>query len=191
MARRSASEAADTRAAILVAARARFASEGFKATTTASIAADAHVTEGALFHHFKSKKGLFTAVFELLERELDDHAHAQSREGPPIERFVSGCRAYLNFVAREDYSRIVMIDAPSVLGKATWHEIDAGMGLKTVEYGVRNLIRTGAIQRQPAKPLAILLFGALNEAGFSLARREKGVTVDGMVAVLERLLPRL
>lgn len=192
LARRSAAEAEATRAAILRAARGLFARDGFAHTTTLAIASQAGLTEGALFHHFHSKKGLFRAVFEELEGELDASARAASTaEAPAIERFIAGCRAYLSFVAREDYSRIAMIEAPSVLGRQEWHAVDSGLGLKTVQRGVENLIRTGAISAQPAKPLAVLLLGALNEAGFALARREEGVTVDGTVAVLERLLPRL
>jgi len=191
VARRSAFEAEHTRQAILVAARNRFASQGYNDTRIVEIAGDADVTDGAVFHHFRSKKRLFRAVFEQLEAELDAASRAASREGPPAKRFVEGCRAYLNFVAREDYARIAMRDAPAVLGRGDWHDIDAGLGLKTVMRGVDNLMKHGVIQNQPVKPLAVLLFGALNESGFVLARREPGVSVDALVAVLERLLPRL
>lgn len=191
MARRSAAAAEETRQAILAAARARFAAQGYSGTGIVDIAGDANVTDGAVFHHFRSKKALFRAVFEQLETELDAASRAASRRGAPSERFIEGCRAYLNFVSREDYARIAMIDGPSVLGRGDWHEIDAGFGLKTVMRGVENLMKHGVIERQPVTPLAVLLFGALNESGYALARREEGVGVDELVAVLERLLPRL
>jgi len=174
-----------------VAARHRFTSQGYNETRVVEIAGDAKVTDGAVFHHFRSKKGLFRAVFEQLESELDAASRAASRTGSPAQRFVEGCRAYLNFVAREDYARIAMRDAPAILGRGDWHDIDAGLGLKTVMRGVENLMKHGVIESQPVKPLAVLLFGALNESGFLLARREPDVNVDGLVAVLERLLPRL
>jgi AcrR family transcriptional regulator len=191
VARRSAAESERTRDTILVAARQRFTLQGYNETRVVEIAGDASVTDGAIFHHFRSKKGLFRAVFERLEAELDAASRAASREGPPAKRFVEGCRAYLNFVAREDYARIAMRDAPAILGRGDWHDIDAGLGLKTVMRGVENLMKHGVIEPQPVKPLAVLLFGALNESGFLLARREPDVNVDGLVAVLERLLPRL
>lgn len=191
MARRTAQKAGETRAAILASARASFASDGFARASTARMAADAGVTEGALFHHFRTKRDLFLAVFTELEQELDASARAASRRGTAKQRFVAGCRAYLNFVAREDYSRIALTEAPSVLGHQTWHELDSGLGLKTVLRGVENLIETGAISAQPARPLAVVFYGALNEAAFAVARREPGVSVDAMISVLEKVLDSL
>lgn len=191
LARRSAVVAAETRGTILDAARTQFTEIGFQDTTLASVARAAGVTEGAIFHHFGSKKGLFRSVFEHLEKELDEQARASSREGTPLERFVAGCRAYLEFVTRADYARIVLLEGPGVLGHGDWHNVDAGLGLRTVDAAVRNLIRHKVITEQDSKPLAVLLYGALNESAFSLARREEGVTVEKMIAVLERLLPKL
>lgn len=191
MARKTAQQAGETRAAILASARASFTADGFAGASTARMAADAGVTEGALFHHFRTKRDLFLAVFTELEAELDAAARAASRRGTPLQRFVEGCRAYLNFVARDDYARIALIEAPSVLGHQTWHEVDSGLGLKTVLRGVENLIETGAISQQPARPLAVVFYGALNEAAFAVARREPGVSVDAMINVLERVLKGL
>ena len=57
--------APDTRAAILVAARSRFADQGFAGTTIRAVAADAGV-DGALVHHyFGSKDELFVAAMRL------------------------------------------------------------------------------------------------------------------------------
>jgi len=57
--------APDTRAAILVAARSRFADHGFAGTTIRAVAADAGV-DGALIHHyFGSKDELFLAAMKL------------------------------------------------------------------------------------------------------------------------------
>jgi len=57
--------APDTRAAILAAARSRFANHGFAGTTIRAVAADAGV-DGALVHHyFGSKDELFLAAMRL------------------------------------------------------------------------------------------------------------------------------
>lgn len=57
--------APDTRAAILAAARSRFADHGFAGTTIRAVAADAGV-DGALVHHyFGSKDELFLAAMQL------------------------------------------------------------------------------------------------------------------------------
>jgi DNA-binding transcriptional regulator YbjK len=46
--------------AILAAAEIEFATNGFVATRTESIAARANVVKGLIFHYFKSKEGLFS-----------------------------------------------------------------------------------------------------------------------------------
>ena len=53
---------AEKRERLLTAARELFAANGFDATSTAQIAKAAGVSEGILFHHFGSKKGLFVTL---------------------------------------------------------------------------------------------------------------------------------
>lgn len=65
----------DTVAAVLVAARRKFAAHGYAGTTNRDVAAAAGLAHTAIYNHFGSKALLFTAVFvdvqELLIRELD------------------------------------------------------------------------------------------------------------------------
>lgn len=55
----------DTRAAILTAARERFAASGFGSTTIRSVAAAAGVDPALVHHYFGSKDDLFVAALEL------------------------------------------------------------------------------------------------------------------------------
>ncbi|WP_432476360.1 TetR family transcriptional regulator [Nocardioides sp. GXQ0305] len=55
----------DTRAAILDAARARFAEGGFRATTIRAVAADAGVDAALVHHYFGTKDDLFLASLAL------------------------------------------------------------------------------------------------------------------------------
>src|SRR5689334_11743536 len=57
--------APDTRAAILAAARARFAEHGLTRTSVRSVAADAGVDAALVHHYFGSKDDLFVAALEL------------------------------------------------------------------------------------------------------------------------------
>jgi AcrR family transcriptional regulator len=63
--------AIETRAAIITVARALFAEIGFHAAGTVEIAARAHLTRGALYHHFADKEELFAAVFCQVAEELN------------------------------------------------------------------------------------------------------------------------
>lgn len=60
-----------TRQAVLDAARARFASDGFAATTMRLVAADAGVSVAQVMHFFRSKDELFAAVMAIPSSALE------------------------------------------------------------------------------------------------------------------------
>jgi AcrR family transcriptional regulator len=74
-----------TAAAIVTAARREFAAHGYAGTSNRSIAEAAGLTHTAIYNHFSSKAGLFTAVFaeaqDLLVAELERTEDA-ARTGP-------------------------------------------------------------------------------------------------------------
>ena len=55
---------AEKRARIIAVARACFSEQAYEDTTTAEIARRAGVSEGTIFHHFGTKRGLLVAVAE-------------------------------------------------------------------------------------------------------------------------------
>jgi AcrR family transcriptional regulator len=171
VARRTADEAERTRQDIVGAARALFTAHGFAATSTTAVVEAAGVTRGALYHHFADKAALFQEVFAQLLDELDATVReAALAEASAVDAFGAGCRALLDYVVRPDYHRIAVVDAPSVLGAETWHAIDAGLGLASVELGLKAIDQEGRL-RVPATPaLAVAVYGALTEAGIVLSR---------------------
>ncbi len=70
--------AAETRAALLAAARLRFARDGYEATNLRDIAADAEVNVALIPRYFGSKEGLFQTVIA-----FDRNRVAQAMQGPP------------------------------------------------------------------------------------------------------------
>jgi AcrR family transcriptional regulator len=62
--RTQAERRADTRAALLAAARHAFAQGGYHATSTDRVSERAGCTKGALYDHFGSKEGLFLALLD-------------------------------------------------------------------------------------------------------------------------------
>jgi AcrR family transcriptional regulator len=191
MPKRNAKDAAQTRADILAKGRDLFARQGYAATSAREISAAAGVTIGAMFHHFDSKLHLFQCVFEELEIEMDARAKAASNPAlglGVLETFLAGVRTSLDFAERADFHRIVFVEAPAVFGEEKWRELDSRLGLKTVMAGTRALMATGIIAEQPVKPVAILLMGAMNAAGFAIARGETGIDKDGLIAALRALI---
>jgi AcrR family transcriptional regulator len=178
---------------LVAAARALFTEHGFAATGREQIAAEAGVTRGALYHHFSTKDGLFRVVVEELESEIVEKVVAAgSQHEDPATSLRVGCMAFLDACLDPAVRRIVLIEAPVVLGWAAWREIDARYGLALVIHGLDAAMAAGRMERVPVEPLAHLLLGALNEAALLVATAERPEVVRREVGeTLGLLLDRL
>lgn len=181
-----------TRTALVDAARARFAERGFAAVGTEEIVRAAGVTRGALYHHFGGKQELFLAVFETVEQELTERlAHVALGAGDPLAGLRAGAAAFLDSADDPSIQRITLIDAPAVLGWERWRELGLRYGLGLVEAALGAAMDAGAIRRQPLRPLAHLLLGALDEAALLLARSDDPATRAEVGAVVDALIEGL
>jgi AcrR family transcriptional regulator len=182
-----------TRSALVRVGRELFAKRGFTEVSTEEIVRRAGVTRGALYHHFRDKRDLFAAVVDQVEQDvLERVAQAALGEADPWTQQLAAVRAYLDVCLEPAVQRIVLVDAPSVLGLAAWREIEAKYGLALVRAGLENVMNAGLIERQPVEPLAHLVLGALTEGGLLIARaedrktarREVGESVDRLLGGL-------
>jgi AcrR family transcriptional regulator len=190
---RKAEQAEATRGALLNVARGLFAERGFADVSTEEIVQRAGVTRGALYHHFRDKRDLFRTVFETVEQEVAEKiAEAALSETDPWEQQKVALRAFLDVCLEPAVQRIVLVDAPSVLGLTDWRDIEAAYGLALVRAGLQSVMDAGLIEKQPLEPLAHLLFGALTEAGMMIARAEDVEAARAEVGEsVERLLEGL
>jgi AcrR family transcriptional regulator len=178
-----------TRRKLLRVARRLFATRGYGGTSIEDITQGAHVTRGALYHHFRSKEEIFRAVFEQLEQELvQKSATATLAERRPARRLEAGANAFLDACLDRDVQQIVLLDAPSVLGWESWQEIDARYALAGLTAALQVAIDDGYLAKQPAEPLAHILLGALNQAALVIARSDD---VRATRAQLGRTIKRL
>jgi AcrR family transcriptional regulator len=162
-----------TRRELVKVARRLFAKRGYAATPIEEIVRSAGVTRGALYHHFEGKQDLFLAVFEEMEGELSQQvADAAAKEPRPELHLEVGCQAMLDACLDPAVQRIALLDAPSVLGWQSWHEIEERHALGLLRMAVEGAMDAGHIERQPAGPLAQVLLGALIEAALAIARAE-------------------
>lgn len=195
-ARRTQAERSEsTQAALTVAARKLFAANGYAGVGTEEIVRAAGMTRGALYHHFKDKRELFEAVYVQVEKELAERiaqgALAANAESPG-EAMRAGAEMFLDACTEPDVQRIALLDGPSVLGWARWREIAAEHGLGLIEGSLQAAMEAGAIAKQPIRPLAHVLMGALDEAAMLIAqaedprttRSEVGQTLDALLAAL-------
>jgi TetR/AcrR family transcriptional regulator len=66
----------DARTRIVDAAIAEFAARGFEAASTNTIAREAHVAKGLLFHHFGSKEDLYLALVRQITEQVTEEVFA-------------------------------------------------------------------------------------------------------------------
>jgi AcrR family transcriptional regulator len=152
-----------TRMNLTAAARELFAQKGYAATSTPEVVAAAGVTRGALYHHFADKLDLFRAVVEeehaILAMKINAAAGGDDEPGP-IKALLLGGDAFLTAMQDKGRRRILLVDAPAVLGRAELDAIDARHGLRTLVEGLGAAMEAKAIRELPLVPLAHLL-GAL------------------------------
>jgi AcrR family transcriptional regulator len=162
-----------TRAALVAAAREVFAELGFSETTVDHVVQRAGVTRGALYHHFASKEELFGAVYEVVEKELAERSMVEALRGrTPMSRLQRGIDAFLDACLEPAVQRIVLLDALSVLGWESWHEIGVRYNFGLMVIGLQGAVDDGAIPRRPVEPLAHLVQGAVMRAGMVIARAD-------------------
>jgi AcrR family transcriptional regulator len=190
---RKAEQSEATRNALIEAARGLFSERGYAAVSTEEIVQVAGVTRGALYHHFRDKKDLFAEVVERLEQQLLEQVTAAAMEVPdPWEQQVVAVGAFLDGCLDPAVQRVILTDAPSVLGLTAWREVEARYGLALVRAGLQSMVDAGLIEDQPLEPLSHMLLGAMAEAGLLIAhaddpvaaRREVG---DSLVRLLAGL----
>jgi AcrR family transcriptional regulator len=126
---------ARTRAALLAAARALFASRGMEQTTIAEIAEHADVATGSFYNYFASKERLLEA---LLEEELSGQRELISRRQDQVEdpaEKISIAHRHLVLVGKSDPDwawLILRLDVPyraawATLGQAAAENLNAGL----------------------------------------------------------------
>lgn len=158
-----------TRSALIDAALELFGNQGYGNTSTDEIVTRAGVTKGALYHHFRGKDGLFRAVFEQVQQDVSDQAVAEFLGPDSWKALVSGCDLWVRAHLDASVRRIVMQDARAVLGADEVRAIENRYGVVALRGALRKAMHAGVLERQPLRPLALLLIGALSEGCFYIA----------------------
>jgi AcrR family transcriptional regulator len=193
---RRAEYAEATRRGLLQAARELFASEGYVDVSIDEICRRARVTKGALYHHFRDKRDLFTAVFEDVEREwADELAALVAEERDPLERIQIVGDAFLDACLDPARQRILLLDGPSLVAWEELRQIDAGRGFGLIGKLLSDAMDAGQLERQPVGPLAHLMLGAMYEASLAIARdddpaRARKRIGAALTRLVEGLVPR-
>jgi len=193
---------AATRDALISAARKLWGLRGYAEVGTPEIATAAGVTRGAMYHQFADKATLFGEVVEAVEQDVMARMAtlvAESGATTPADAIRAAVDAWLEVSGDPEVRQLILLDAPSVLGWAAFRDVAQRYSLGMTEQLLTEAVRAGQLARQPMRPLAHILIGALDEAAMAIAtaddpkraRRETGEVlhrlIDAMLDERQRL----
>jgi AcrR family transcriptional regulator len=182
-----------TRDALLTAAERLFVTRGYASTSIDAVATDARFTKGAVYRHFSDKRALFTAVFERVEIDT-----MSTMTGHLLDGEVSWATAadalsnYLDACTDRRFRRIVLEEAPAVLGWQIWRQLDqqyTGAVLRQILLG---LMDAGEIPHQPVDLAARLCCATVGEGALAIAQSDSPQeTKNQILFVLARMFAGL
>ncbi|AGS23477.1 TetR family transcriptional regulator protein [Rhizobium etli] len=171
-----------TRQALIDAGRRLFVDKGYAETATPEIAAAAGMTRGALYHHFEDKKALFRAVVEGEAHAVAEAIAACSApDDTPRDALIAGAAAYFDAMMAEGRTRLLLIEAPAVLGLRLTHAIDADNAETTLRAGLAAML-PGA--DAALEPLTVLLSAGFDRAAIAIEAGAERRSYEQAITVL-------
>jgi AcrR family transcriptional regulator len=184
-----------TRDQIVAIASELFASRGFDGTSIDAVLERAGVSRGSLYHHFASKEALFEAALDAVEARIGEETVAvvlAAGVGDSMAGLRAGGLAWLRLAGDPVVQRIVLIDAPAVLGWERWREIEEQNALGTLRLAMQVAADEGRITNDLVDVFAHTLLATLNELALMIVRAPDTAAAQHTAEVaLDEILTRL
>jgi AcrR family transcriptional regulator len=183
-----------TREQLVAEATRLFAERGFEATSVEAVLDAAGVSRGSLYHHFKSKEALFEAVLDAAEVRIGEATllAAAGAGDDPAAVLRAGALEWIRLAGDPVVQRIVLIDAPAVLGWERWREIEEQNALGNLRLAMQAVADHGRIDGALVDPFAHMLLAAVNELALMVARAADTAAAQASAEVaVDELLTRL
>ena len=183
-----------TRGQLIEVATRLFAEHGYEGTSIEAVLSAAGVSRGALYHHFPGKEALFEAVVVAVSDQVTaDLAAAVSGRTDPLDAMRTAALAWIGLAADPVIQRVLLVDAPSVLGWERWRDMDGGRTLGILRAMLQAVSDTGRLPSALVNPFSHMILAALDEIVLVVARADDPVAAvaEGRMAVeafLDRLL---
>jgi AcrR family transcriptional regulator len=160
-----------TRGQLIDVATGLFAEHGYEGTSIEAVLTAAGVSRGALYHHFAGKEALFTAVLDALnERITVQLTEIIGATADPAEAVRTAALAWIDLAGDPVIQRIMLVDAPSVLGWEQWRAMDEGRTVGAMRAMLQAVADTGRLPGELVGPFAHMILAALDEAALVVAR---------------------
>ena len=182
-----------TRGQLIAIARRMFADRGYEDTSIEAVLREAGVSRGSLYHHFASKEALFEAVAEDVETSVGEQtlAAAGGSDGP-VAALRAGFLAWIRLAGDPVVRRILLIDAPSVLGWERWRAMEEQHALGLIRAVLQVIAEEGKLRQELVGTLAHVLLASVNEVALLVARSEdQEAAMHAGTDAIDELLRRL
>lgn len=184
-----AEQVAQTRAALVTAGRQLFGQRGFADTPVEEIARQARVTTGALYHHFPTKAAVFEAVFEQVHMDIMEASGAAAAGArDEVEFLARAFESFLDAIMEPAAQRILITDAPAVLGLARFTELDEKFAFAAIADLLRAAHDAGRLRVDDPGTMARLFLGALTRGSMLIAGSDQPKATRDEVARAVRAL---
>ncbi len=158
---------------LIMIARQHFSAYGYENTSLEAIAAEAKMTRGAVYHHFKNKKNLFKAVLAQVQHEVGLNVEKEAETSEDLwEQLILGCVGFVEAATLESNKRILLIEAPNVLEWSQWKKMDDENSVLLLEEQLLTVQQKGLLIDFDIHMIAHMISGALNDLSISLAESD-------------------
>jgi AcrR family transcriptional regulator len=182
-----------TRGQLIEVATRLFAEHGYEGTSVEAVLSAAGVSRGALYHHFAGKEALFEAVVSAVSEQVTvELTEAVQGCVDPLDAMRTAAVAWIGLAADPVIQRVVLVDAPSVLGWDRWRAMDDGRTLGAMRAMLQAISDSGRLPAELVGPFSHMILAALDEIVLVIARApdSEAAVAEGRMAV-QALLDRL
>lgn len=182
-----------TRQRLVEIATRQFAASGYEGTSIDAVLAESGVSRGSLYHHFHAKDALFEAVLEAVEVRIGEETLAAVGDsGDSVAALRAGCLAWIRLAGDPVVQRIVLIDAPAVLGWQRWREIEEHHALGLLRGALQWSAEEGRLDAELVDVFAHVILATMNELALLIARApDRQVAQRTAEAAVDTFLDRL
>lgn len=178
-----------TKAALKAAARALILEHGYAETGTPEIVRLAKVTRGALYHHYADKKALFEEIIDDECRAVAAQINDSSMDAETaIDALKQGSDAFISAMASHGRTKLILIEAPTVLGRDKLIEIEDRHTRQSLKIGVSEAMKAGYLVSLPLDALIEILSSVFDSAALNI---EAGMPADEITEVVHGIIDGL
>jgi AcrR family transcriptional regulator len=182
-----------TRAQLIAIATRLFAEHGYEGTSIEAVLREAGVSRGSLYHHFAGKEALYEAVVEDVETKVGMQTLAAAGDATgPVDALRKGFIEWVRLASDPVVQRILLIDAPSVLGWQEWRAMEERHALGLIRSVLQEIADQGDLRPELVGTLAHVLLASVNEVALLVARADdQEAAMKNGADAIDELLRRL